>query len=190
MSFELDLRAFIEKAKGNADQVVKKVGIDILTSVINRSPVGNPSLWKVNATAKEYNEAVMSYNAELRTNPENLTKNGRLRRGLKVSDSIDYVMPAGYVGGRFRGNWQVSFGVPAAGETGRIDPESDTTLNAGSTVIAAYNSSINSIWITNNVPYSVPLEYGHSSQAPLGMVRVTMADAQKYIRDAVQELDR
>ncbi|TKD43805.1 hypothetical protein [Azotobacter chroococcum] len=141
MSFELDLRAFIEKAKGNADQVVKKVGIDILTSVINRSPVGNPSLWKVNATAKEYNEAVMSYNAELRTSPENLTRNGRLKRGLKVNDSMEYVMPAGYVGGRFRGNWQVTFNAEAVGETGRIDPESNQTLNAGVAVLGAVDVS-------------------------------------------------
>lgn len=190
MSFELDLRAFIEKAQGNAEQVVKKVAIDILSSVIEKSPVGDPERWKVNATAKEYNDAVMSHNAELRATPENLTKNGRLKRGLRINDGMDYVAPDGYVGGRFRGNWQATFGAKAVGETGRIDPKSRETLEAGIAVIATYNRAIDSIWITNNVPYSVPLEYGHSGQAPDGMVRVTMADVQKCVRDAVQELDR
>lgn len=26
-------------------------------------------------------------------------------------------------------------------------------------------------YLVNNLPYAVPLEYGHSSQAPAGMVR-------------------
>ncbi|MFD1690673.1 hypothetical protein ACFSHR_01355 [Azotobacter chroococcum] len=177
MSFELDLRAFIEKAKGNAGSC---------------GPVGSftADLWAVNSIAKQYNEEVFRYNAELRKNPENLTKAGRLRPGLKVNDSMDIKAPEGYVGGRFRGNWQVTFGVPASGETGRIDPNGGDTLAAGIAVIAAYNSSINSIWITNNVPYAIPLEYGHSSQAPRGVVRVTMADAPQDINRAVQELDR
>ena len=190
MSFDLDLRAFIEKARGNAEQVVKKVAIDILASVIQRSPVGNPELWASNAIAKEYNDEVARYNADLRTKPENLTKAGRLKRGLKIKDGMDIVSTDGYVGGRFRGNWQATFGAKAVGETGRIDPKSRETLEAGIAVIATYNIAIDSIWITNNVPYSVPLEYGHSGQAPDGMVRVTMADVQKYVRDAVQELDR
>ncbi len=31
-------------------------------------------------------------------------------------------------------------------------------------------------WIYNNVEYIVPLEYGHSQQAPNGMVRLSIAD--------------
>lgn len=147
MSFELDLRAFIEKAQGNAEQVVKKVGTDMLAKIIERSPVGNPDLWK---------------------DPP----------------------PPGYVGGRFRGNWQVTFNAPATAETGRIDPEGDATLRTGQALINAYNSAINSIWLTNTVPYAIPLEYGHSSQAPAGMARVTVAEFQQFINKAVQELDR
>jgi hypothetical protein len=148
MSFELDLRAFIEKAQENAEQVVKKVGTDMLAKIIERSPVGNPDLWK---------------------DPP----------------------PPGYVGGRFRGNWQVTFNAPATTETGRIDPEGDATLHAGQALINAYNSAINSIWLTNTVPYAIPLEYGHSRiQAPNGMARVTVAEFQQFINKAVQELDR
>lgn len=190
MSFELDLREFIEKAKGNAEEMVKKVAVDILSSVIYRSPVGSPERWAINSLAAQYNEEVFRYNGELRKNPDNLTKAGRLKRGLKVNDRMEITAPDGYVGGRFRGNWQVTFGAKTEGETGRIDPNGGQTLTAGIAVIAAYNRAIDSIWITNNVPYSVPLEYGHSGQAPNGMVRVTMAEAPSYISRAVQELDR
>jgi hypothetical protein len=33
-------------------------------------------------------------------------------------------------------------------------------------------------WVFNNVPYIVPLEYGHSQQAPAGMARITAAESQ------------
>lgn len=147
MSFELDLRAFIEKAKGNSEQVVRKVGTDMLARIVDRSPVGNPDLWE---------------------SPP----------------------PPGYVGGRFRGNWQVTFGAQAVSETGRIDKSGGETLRAGQAVLAAYHSGVNSIWLTNTVPYAMRLEYGWSSQAPGGMVRVTSAEFQQFVDRAVQELDR
>lgn len=50
--------------------------------------------------------------------------------------------------------------------------------------------------ITNGVPYIVPLEYGHSKQAPAGMVRVTMRTIRaggyvdKQFEDAVERANR
>ncbi|QQP96546.1 hypothetical protein [Lysobacter enzymogenes] len=45
-TFALQLAKFAEKAEGNAVQVVRAVSIDLLTRIVLRSPVGNPSLWK------------------------------------------------------------------------------------------------------------------------------------------------
>lgn len=39
-------------------------------------------------------------------------------------------------------------------------------------------------WIYNDVPYIVPLEYGHSKQAPAGMARITAAESQQAM-DAI-----
>jgi hypothetical protein len=44
--FTLDLSKFVAKAKGNTELVVKKVAVDLLSRVVQRTPVGNPSLWK------------------------------------------------------------------------------------------------------------------------------------------------
>ena len=41
-------------------------------------------------------------------------------------------------------------------------------------------------YLVNNLPYAVPLEYGHSSQAPAGMVRVTIAEFQQIVEAAVR----
>lgn len=46
MTFALQLQKFAEKAKANADLVVQKVTLDVAKSVIEKSPVGNPDLWK------------------------------------------------------------------------------------------------------------------------------------------------
>lgn len=146
MSFALDLTKFIEKAQGNAETVVRKVGIDMLAKVVDRSPVGNPDLWKGGG-------------------------------------------PDGYVGGRFRGNWQVTFGAPARDEIERVDASGSATNAAGAAVLASYRSGISSIWLANNVPYSYSLEMGHSSQAPLGVAGVTAAEFQTFVDQAVRELD-
>jgi hypothetical protein len=61
----------------------------------------------VNQTASAYNTAVREHNAALRDDPANLTKSGRLKRGLRVNDSMDIKKPEGYVGGRFKNNWYV-----------------------------------------------------------------------------------
>lgn len=44
--FELQLAKFAEKAGANARTVVRKVSIDLLSAIVLRTPVGNPSLWK------------------------------------------------------------------------------------------------------------------------------------------------
>lgn len=189
MSFALDLSRFVEKAKGNAEQVVQKVAIDLIGAVIDRSPVGNPELWAVNKQVAEYNLEVLRYNSELRNDPANLTKAGRLRKGLKVNDSMDLVAGDGYVGGRFRGNWQVTFETKAAGTLERIDPQGDSTKGAAVGVVMGFTSAVGTIWAVNNLPYGPRLEFeGWSSQAPAGMVRISVNEFQLFVNKAVAGL--
>lgn len=48
-TFSLDLSKFVAKAKGNASEVVRTCIIQIGEAVIARTPVGDPSTWKVAA---------------------------------------------------------------------------------------------------------------------------------------------
>jgi hypothetical protein len=185
-NFLSSINAFVDKAKAKNELVVKKACIEILQDIIRMSPVGNPELWAINQTAVAYNIAVSDYNSSLRDNPDNLTKNGRLKKGLKVNDSMDIKKRANYSGGRFRGNWQVTFNVPASGELDRIDPSGMDTLQDGIEQIGRYTYGIQSIYFTNNLPYSVRLEFGHSKQAPNGMVRVAALNAQAYFENAAR----
>lgn len=163
MAFALDLSRFIEKAQGNAETVIRKTGTDMLAKLIDRSPVGNPDVW-------------------LSMNPVTDIATGKTSTQGKTPD--------GYVGGRFRANWQVAFGSAPSGEVDRVDKDGDATLAAGKVVLNAYKAGVDSIWLANNLPYSYRLEMGHSAQAPQGMAGITAAEFQTYVNQAVRELDK
>ncbi len=189
-SFMASINAFIEKGKRNQELVVQKAGIKILNRLVTMSPVGNPELWKVNQTAKSYNDAVFDANEELKKDSANLTKTGRLKKRARVTDSMDVKAPAGYTGGRFRGNWQVGLDVQPDGETGRIDKSGNMTMAVGNYMLEQFKVGTKAIYFTNNVPYAYRLEFGHSSQAPNGMIRITAEDAVKYFTEAANEVNK
>lgn len=94
--------------------------------------------------------------------------------------------PKNYVGGRFRGNWQITFDMPAVGNLDRIDPTGMETLKDGIEQIGRFNYGVKSVYFTNNLSYSVALEFGHSTQAPNGIVRVAALNAQTHFENAAK----
>lgn len=95
--------------------------------------------------------------------------------------------PPGYVGGRFRGNWQFSTGSPPAGELAGIDQSGAKTLSRIRAGILQFTPGEVG-YIVNNLPYGQRLEYGWSRQAPAGMVRVTMARIQANIAKEAERI--
>ena len=75
--------------------------------------------------------------------------------------------PKGYVGGQFRGAWQVSLG------EGLFSGEASSVLVG----LQPYQS----VYVVNGLPYAERLENGWSQQAPLGMVALTVAELQSVI---------
>lgn len=83
--------------------------------------------------------------------------------------------------GRARGNWFVSVGTPSSFVAyDSEDKGGELALSRlRDTVAKTPLGSI--IWFSNNLPYIVPLENGHSKQAPGGMVDVNVSRFQaKY----------
>lgn len=189
-AFTAAITAFVDKAKANQEAVVRAVGIRILNQLVMMSPVGNPELWGINQTAASYNQAVYDHNEAQKSDPANLTKTGRLKKKARLVDGMDIKAPPGYTGGRFRGNWQVSFDAPAADETGRVDKTGNLTKAAGNYTLSLFRVGMKAIYFCNNVPYAYRLEMGHSSQAPGGMVRITAAEFQRFFEEAVREVTK
>lgn len=167
----MSMKDITDKISDKMSDDIRHRTINMFRSVILRTPVGDPSLWKINQQATAYNKAVSEENYRLRQDPANLTKAGRLKPGKKVNDSMALYKPDGYVGGRARGNWQCSLDAPIVNEIDRIDPEGTAaTADVERTVQAG-----KVIYLSNNVPYIRRLEYErHSSQAPNGMVRISI----------------
>ncbi|HDR2738707.1 hypothetical protein VZ119_05745 [Enterobacter bugandensis] len=189
-AFTAAITTFVDKAKANQEAVVRAVGIRILNQLVMMSPVGNPELWGINQTAASYNQAVYDHNEAQKSDPANLTKTGRLKKKARMVDGMDIKAPPGYTGGRFRGNWQISFDTPTTDETGRIDKTGDLTKAAGNYTLSLFKVGMKAIYFCNNVPYAYPLEMGHSTQAPGGMVRITAAEFQRFFEEAVREVTK
>lgn len=81
--------------------------------------------------------------------------------------------------GRARSGWDVSVGGPVEVERGGIRSPGEI-IQTGREAVNAYRLG-SSIWLSNNVPYIVPLNSGHSAQAPSGFVQIAIQQA----RDAI-----
>ena len=183
------IQLFVDGSKQEIEEAVRRTGIKILGRLVDMSPVGQPEIWQVNQTASAYNTAVREHNAALRDDPANLTKAGRLRRGLRVNDSMDIKKPEGYVGGRFKNNWYVGLDSQPTETHDTPDASGQGSNTRGLAVLEVFRvGQVNSIYFTNNLPYAQALENGHSNQAPGGMVGLTALDAAQYFREAMSEV--
>lgn len=166
LSFGLDLKKFADSANAVANAVVRKVVFDVDASLVMKSPVGNPELWAINSTAKAYNQEALEAGS---------------------SDSLGIVKPAGYVGGRFRANWQYGFDNPNRTVTANVDPEGSASISRVEGQISAIASG-HKHYLTNSLPYAKRLEEGWSKQAPNGMVALTVAEFIPIVTAAAKAL--
>lgn len=93
--------------------------------------------------------------------------------------------PPGYVGGRFRANWQYGYGAMPDGEASAPDPRGDATqarIRAG--VMGAPAAGVH--YIVNNLPYAERIEDGWSTQAPAGVVGLAVVEFDGVVRSAAQ----
>ena len=90
---------------------------------------------------------------------------------LEALSGVVFLTPVN--SGRARGNWQVSTNQPITVAVEREDKDGAATIGAGATVIAG-SKPYEVIHIVNNLAYIRALEDGSSTQAPNGMVAVTV----------------
>ncbi len=95
--------------------------------------------------------------------------------------------------GRARASWQVSQKtIPKGAPKGKFS--SSTSIAAFETVTASAMPAIAQItgteviYIVSNLDYIEPLENGHSAQAPVGMVQISVAEAAAKIKLMVKKL--
>lgn len=80
--------------------------------------------------------------------------------------------------GRFRASWSIG--------VGQLNPTVAPESGGGQPVVSAHPSIPavtigQTVYLSNSLPYARPLEYGWSTQAPAGMVRLTAQEAPQII---------
>ena len=145
--FALDISKFVNKAKNNIDQVVRKVVIDLGSRVVQKSPVGDASYW--------------------------------------ISPP-----PPGYVGGRFRGNWQFGLDQIPQGDLPDIDASGRASI--GRVTTGMLSAPIGHVYyLMNNLPYSERIENGWSHrQAPQGVVHLTVMEFKSIVDGAASQVNK
>lgn len=143
MSFSHDVSKWAVNTKHLRDDVVTLVFKRLGTLIVNRTPIGDRTLWSRPA-------------------------------------------PADYRPGSLVNNWFAGIGEPGA------LPRRGHNVNGADSL-----SQINAIskaapgklaYIANPLPYARRVEYGWSTQAPQGMVRISVAEFQRIVRKAVADV--
>ena len=144
MTFTQDLDKFSDHADRNMNTLVRLAVFQVGERLVNRTPVGNPKLWKANI--------------------------GMTKKGVPVKIK----KPIGYTGGRARANWQHGL----SKKSGTIDKtDASGSATKGKIASSIPRKAAGKIhYISNNLPYIRALENGHSTQAPRGMVSLTVAE--------------
>lgn len=135
--------------------------------------------------------------AQLRVVANNVTVNAaQLVRKVALAIDQSLVLATPVDTGRARSNWQVAVGAAPQGEVttftspvvNKRTKAGEATLSAGvaangaaatefaltAALEATKNFQGGVIYITNNLPYIIPLNDGHSTQAPKGFVQTAI----------------
>lgn len=92
-------------------------------------------------------------------------------KGATVTLATNVISETPVDTGAAKGNWQASVGQPKTGILERSG--ADTAVSEAIANIPDKAGDV--VYLTNNLSYIKKLEYGHSKQAPQGMVRVNAA---------------
>ena len=122
----------------------------------------------------------MSFSSDLsRFRVRTETAAERIVRGLTIELFAGVVRDTPVDTGRARGNWQTTTEAPAPAAVERLD------RSGGSAVAEIVENTPQRVggktYLTNNVPYIMPLEEGYSAQAPNGMVRRNFLRVQQIL---------
>lgn len=131
--------------------------------------------------AEKFNDRMKKIARNVQINANEVLK----RTALNIDKNIILTTPVDT--GRARANWQVQINFPASGEVNSPNNEYDKTgqtyISFNQSAILAFPKNVNTIHITNNLPYINRLNDGYSAQAPAKFV-------QKAIQLTVANLNR
>lgn len=113
--------------------------------------------------------------------------NDRARRAaIAVAEDIhgNVVALSPVDSGRYRANNRISLNDLPGDATMSVDVDGGATISAGKDVLSRFSVG-DTVFLFNNVPYSVAIEYGNSEQAPHGVYRLGIQRTLERLQDIV-----
>lgn len=104
---------------------------------------------------------------------------------IEAAVLLEWIPESGYVGGRFKGNWDYGFNAAPTKKYDTIDDTGNASIGrikdgmAGMPVAAVH-------YLANNLPYAQRLENGYSDQAPSGMLGLAVLKYQTIVDNAAR----
>ena len=114
------------------------------------------------------------------------TSMSKVVRGVCLSAVKEVVKRTPVDSGRLRGNWFATIGTPSRDTTEAGERDIDPVVARAQAAISKAPGE--QFWFTNNLPYAIPIEFGHSTvKSPEGMVRVTAENIRADMRALVRK---
>lgn len=108
------------------------------------------------------------------------------KTAIDMFSSVIFLSPVDT--GRFINNWRLSIGkVDPTVNLEAIGKSKDPIYSRIQAEISGFKLG-DVVYFSNNLPYAIPLEYGHSEQRPDGMVRQTVATFQKVVSKNIKAI--
>lgn len=129
----------------------------------------------------------MSFESDVRRFAERTGRSlEQVVRAVCLATTKEVVERTPVLEGRLRGNWFATTGSPSAQSTSQTDPIGAATVSRA--MPAIQDAPGKKWWLTNNLIYAIPIEFGGSPvKAPAGMVRVTAENITRNVRRAARE---
>ena len=92
--------------------------------------------------------------------------------------------------GRFRANWQITFNTIPNHALNRYDKQGNHTIEQEQAKVDGMfrrGGAITSVHFSNMLIYANALEYGHSKQAPAGVVGIVAVRLRSYYANAIMQ---
>lgn len=214
-----EVRAGLDQMRKEMEDGVRLFYLELFTMIVMKSPVGNPRNWKINQHQRAAHEEAAEINAIRRKSSmysyTNKKGQRRMRPGMKLTAATVrpaivsgkygptrkgtrllrrggdmYRAPKGYMGGRFRANWQFTLDAPAQNALEAIDPTGQIAIDTLMSVVSGMDLTTSKVaYFVNNLEYATAIEFGvpgksplypvWSKQAPHGVVQTSLVNAQR-----------
>jgi hypothetical protein len=110
-------------------------------------------------------------------------------RKVALDLATECIMRSPVLTGRFKGAWNVAVGAPNHGIADITDQDGGATIARAEAAVNHFAAG-QTLYVSNALPYARRIEFGHSKQAPAGIVRLVAQRYRPIVEAVVRDIAR